>query len=115
METPSLPIFIAVEVAVLGVGHYFHHWKKVWGALDKPIRLMFNYTYGTLSIIGSFVWWLLYELPTDPRDIARVIIAMSVIGGITVVFAYGVDWFADWLQTLIEEKKLNDAESQRKQ
>lgn len=108
METSSLPMFIVIEAAVLAAGHNFHHWKKIWGALDNPVRLVFNYTYGTVSIIGSFVWWLLYEKPTDPLDIAHVIMAMSVTGGVVVVGAYGVDWLIDWIKNLIDGRKLDD-------
>lgn len=114
METSSLPLFIAVEIAILAAGHWVPHWKMILGSRDNPVRLIFNYTYGVVSIIAPFIWWLRHELPTSPLDIADVLIAMAIIGGMTVVAAYGIDWIAEWLKNLIETKRLKDAESQRK-
>lgn len=120
MDTPTLPMFLAFEIAFLAAGHWIPHAKSFLGALNSPFRLIFNYTYGVIAIIAPFIWWLRHERPTDPIDTANVLLAMSVIGGITVSAAYGIDWLAEWLKRVFEERKMNDikrtkdAESQRK-
>lgn len=118
METSTLPLWITLECLALGFGHYMPHWKKVLGPLSNPIRLMFNYTYGTLSIGGAFVGWLLRDLPTNPYEIAWTFCGFCVVGGVVVAFTYFVDWIDSKVQTnktqnaLLERQK-RDVETER--
>lgn len=114
METSTLPYFITLECLALGFGHYFPYWKRFLGSLTNPIRLMFNYTYGVLSIGGPFVGWLLRDLPTDPRYIAWQFCGFAIVGGAVVAFTYFVDWIDQKVQTektnstLLERQKRDE-------
>lgn len=119
VETSTVYLFIMIECLFLGFGHYIPHWRNIFGKLENPIRLMFNYTYGVIAINGSFIGWVWKDQPTEPRQIIHNLIVFTVIGGVVVAFTYLVDGIVQYMQNnktktaLLERQK--DVPTERNQ
>ena len=89
MSNPN--IFLILVVLALVAEHYFPYWVELTGhKLPSPVRLIVNYSAGTLAWFGPFTAWLILN---GRSDVALVGWGFALLAGLTVILLYVADRF----------------------